>query len=227
MWSWRTTAESVQTRYGTSEIITAALPFYCSTLMMFAALIGAFFSRSIKLQLVAAIGACLCAAVSLELHLIPHYLAAGVGLIPILVAYGLRVLRVRVHAFGTAIVLLFVSVAFLSGFTELPASLRASITPTPRDIATSLVLKQKSGKHLILVRYTPNHVVHNEYVFNEANIDAAPIVWAWDMGDQANRELLDYYRDRKLWLWEPDIVPEAITLYQPASLPPGQVPDGR
>jgi hypothetical protein len=210
-----------------SEIITAALPFYCSTLMMFAALIGAFFSRSIKLQLVAAIGASLCAAVSLELHLIPHYLAAGVGLIPILVAYGLRVLRVRVHAFGTAIVLLFVLVAFMSGFTQVPAALRGSITPAPRAIVTNLVLKQDSGKHLILVRYAPSHFVHNEYVYNEADIDAASIVWARDMGDQANRELLDYYRDRKVWLWQPDIAPEAITLYQPASLLPDHVLDRR
>jgi hypothetical protein len=210
-----------------SEIITAALPFYSSSLMTFAALLGMFFARSIKVQLVVAIGACLCAAVMLELHLIPHYLAAGVGLIPILVAYGLRVLRVQARAFGTPIILFFVLVAFMSGFTQVPAVLRASIIPTPRETATSLVLKHDSGKHLILVRYAPSHFVHDEYVYNAAEIDAAPIVWARDMGDQANRELLDYYRDRKVWLWQPDIAPDAIAVYQPATTMPGQMPLSR
>jgi hypothetical protein len=64
-------------------------------------------------------------------------------------------------------------------------------------------------------------------VYNSADIDAAPIVWARDMGDQANRELLDYYRDRKVWLWQPDIAPDAIAVYRPAPMLARQAPVGR
>ena len=61
-------------------------------------------------------------------------------------------------------------------------------------------LKEAGGKHLILVRYGPGHNLHNEWVYNGADIDGAPVVWARDMGDEANQELLEYYRDRQVLL---------------------------
>jgi hypothetical protein len=60
---------------------------------------------------------------------------------------------------------------------------------------------------LILVRYSPTHYIHAEWVYNRADIDGAAVVWARDMGMEKNRELLDYYRDRKAWLLEPDVDP--------------------
>jgi hypothetical protein len=59
----------------------------------------------------------------------------------------------------------------------------------------------------VIVRYAPDHNVHNEWVYNSARIDESEIVWARDMGNAANRELLDYFHDRKVWLLEPDAVP--------------------
>jgi hypothetical protein len=61
-------------------------------------------------------------------------------------------------------------------------------------------LEQLPGRDLVLVRYSDDYTIHDEWVYNDARIDSASIVWAHDLGDQANRALLDYYSDRKVWL---------------------------
>jgi hypothetical protein len=69
-------------------------------------------------------------------------------------------------------------------------------------------LKGEPGHHLVIVRYQPaygvNHDVDHEWVYNDADIDAAKIVWARDMGDSQNQELLRYFRDRHVWLLNGD-----------------------
>ncbi len=65
-------------------------------------------------------------------------------------------------------------------------------------------LQKEGGKHLIFVRYGPNQSVHNDWVHNGADIDGSAIVWARDMGDENNKKLIDYYKDRKVWLLEAD-----------------------
>jgi hypothetical protein len=55
-----------------------------------------------------------------------------------------------------------------------------------------------------------------DYVYNRANIDASAIVWARDMGDTANCELVGYYPDRQSWVWEADSSPMTLLPYDPA-----------
>jgi len=43
-----------------------------------------------------------------------------------------------------------------------------------------------------------------EFVHNGANIDQQFIVWANDLGDQENQRLLEYYKNRKVWLYSPE-----------------------
>jgi hypothetical protein len=57
--------------------------------------------------------------------------------------------------------------------------------------------------------------MHEEWVYNHADIDGSAVIWARDMGDARNRELLDYYRDRKVWLLEPDRPAPALDPYVP------------
>lgn len=61
-------------------------------------------------------------------------------------------------------------------------------------------LRASGEKHLILVRYAADHEWHWEWVYNDADIDRSPVVWARDLGPHANADLLDYFHDRKIWL---------------------------
>lgn len=70
-------------------------------------------------------------------------------------------------------------------------------------------LRRVPGLHLVIVRYGVgygvNHDVDHEWVYNDANIDRARIVWARDMG-AGNVELLAYFKDRKVWILNGDEV---------------------
>jgi hypothetical protein len=68
-------------------------------------------------------------------------------------------------------------------------------------------------RNLIIVRYGPNHNSLQEWVYNRANIDAAPIVWAREMSPEKNRELIEYFKDRHVWLLEPDFDVPRLTPY--------------
>jgi hypothetical protein len=72
-------------------------------------------------------------------------------------------------------------------------------------------LLSMGGEHLVLVRYRPNHLTHQEWVYNRADIDAAPIVWARYVEDPRKLQpLLDYYNNRKIWIISPDDNPDRI-----------------
>ena len=65
-------------------------------------------------------------------------------------------------------------------------------------------LESKPGKHVVLVRYGPEHSVHEEWVFNTADIDGSKVIWARDLPGKFNDQLLRYYPDRTIWLATPD-----------------------
>src|SRR5580704_1428299 len=65
-------------------------------------------------------------------------------------------------------------------------------------------LESTPGKHVVLVRYGPDHSVHEEWVFNSADIDASKVIWARDLPGEVNDQLLRYYPDRTIWLATPD-----------------------
>jgi hypothetical protein len=61
-------------------------------------------------------------------------------------------------------------------------------------------LQQEGGKHLIIVRYAPNLSNSGEWVYNQADIDNARVIWAREMDPSENRKLLNYFKDRRVWL---------------------------
>ncbi|MFL6351409.1 MAG: hypothetical protein ACJ74Z_06125 [Bryobacteraceae bacterium] len=83
----------------------------------------------------------------------------------------------------------------------------------PRDFVNR-ELARHQGKQLVFVRYTPSHIFHNEWVYNAASIDAAPIVLARDIGPVENKKLKAYYPDRTVWLLEPDAAIPKLTPYR-------------
>jgi hypothetical protein len=72
------------------------------------------------------------------------------------------------------------------------------------------------GRHLAIVRYAPqHHPLSVEWVYNAADIDNSPVVWAREMGPAEDRELIRYFNDRKVWLVEPDCEPPKVQPYVP------------
>ena len=65
-------------------------------------------------------------------------------------------------------------------------------------------LERTPGKHLIMVRYTEDHNIHDDWVYNGAEIDGAKVIWARELDAEQNTKLLDYFKDRKVWLVTPD-----------------------
>jgi len=60
------------------------------------------------------------------------------------------------------------------------------------------------GEHLVLVRYSKDHNSGEEYVYNESDIDHSKTVWAREIPGIDLGPLLNYFRNRDVWLYEPD-----------------------
>jgi hypothetical protein len=74
-------------------------------------------------------------------------------------------------------------------------------------------LSRDGQRHLVVVRYGPDHHPFEEWVYNRADIDAAPVVWARDRGEADNGPLLEYFKGRAVWLLEADERPARLQPY--------------
>ena len=71
-------------------------------------------------------------------------------------------------------------------------------------------LHHEGGQHLIVIRYAPNIANtptfgYRDWTRNGAEIDGQEIVWAREMDSEKNGKLLDYFKDRRMWLLDVDI----------------------
>jgi hypothetical protein len=76
-------------------------------------------------------------------------------------------------------------------------------------------LEALPGKHLVLVRYGDDHNIHDDWVYNGADIDSAKIVWAREVDEEQDAKLLQYFHDRKIWLVTPDTDNTYLAPYTP------------
>ena len=65
-------------------------------------------------------------------------------------------------------------------------------------------LERLPGGQIAIVRYSLAHNPQDEWVYNAADIDQSKVIWAREMDPANNRELFQYYKDRKVWLVQPD-----------------------
>lgn len=77
-------------------------------------------------------------------------------------------------------------------------------------------LNENGGHHLIIVRYGPEYTA-DWWVYNEADIDGAKVVWAREMDAPQNRKLLEYFKDRRVWLLEVDTAEPKLVPYPAGS----------
>jgi hypothetical protein len=63
-------------------------------------------------------------------------------------------------------------------------------------------LNRVPGRDLVLVKSNEYNPLHTEVVYNDADIDASSIVWAHSNGLERDRIIMDYYSDRRVWLFE-------------------------
>jgi hypothetical protein len=75
------------------------------------------------------------------------------------------------------------------------------------------------GKHLVIVRYSRNHDVLQEWVYNRSDIDQAKVIWAREIPGVDTRPLLNYFRGHSVWLAEPDLSPPRLAPYSEGSPP--------
>jgi hypothetical protein len=76
------------------------------------------------------------------------------------------------------------------------------------------------GEHLVLVRYSKDHNSGEEYVYNRADIDHAKTVWAREIPGMDLGPLLGYFRNRDVWVYEPDGDDESVSPYSRQSTAP-------
>jgi hypothetical protein len=139
-----------------------------------------------------------------HLGFFPHYISPAVAVYLLILVQSLRHLHAWLRGRGgrwlvRGVVAAHVVAALVwmvtldrsrGGFAHFRAGLVNELTAT-------------GGRHLVIVRPLPGFNPHNEYVFNAADIDAAPVVWARDMG-AANAKLLEHFSARRAWLLEVD-----------------------
>jgi len=214
---WKVTAEKL-TRSGSTY-------FWWGALLLLPGLPFAFFDRKMRLPL--AIFLMVAAGFFSVIWSMPHYAAPMTCVIILLLVQAMRHLRTwRVHgrplgsALSRAAVVCLVLDAAVNVSQGVCDPLRWTCTGDPSRAAIVERLSRTPGKHLIIVRYPEGYNVHDDWVFNGAEIDGAKLLWARETNPLQNQKLLDYFKDRQIWLIEPEEDNTELIPYPLAATPP-------
>ncbi|MGE5054681.1 MAG: hypothetical protein ACM3WP_11000 [Acidobacteriota bacterium] len=150
-----------------------------------------------------------------------HYIAPVVSVLIAAIVHGMRNLRLctfegkrsgqfLVRAVVVLCVLMVPIQTHLLATAPAPGSW-AAIGPERTAIANRL--NSLPGPQLVLVRYGSNHDPMLDWVYNGADIDGQKVVWARDMGEAQNVDLLHYFNDRTVWLLDADDLRPRLVQY--------------
>ncbi len=164
----------------------------------------------------------------------PHYMAPLLLPMTAVLVQGFRHLRqaargneignrlgLRLSRAIPVVLLAVVSASVMVGALHLPDQKYAGFTSwccTNRGHVDqqAVVRRLPAGRHLLLVRYRSDHDGVEQWVYNGADIDGSPVVWARELGGTQDRKLLDYFKDRQAWIVEADLHPPRLTPYRPS-----------
>jgi hypothetical protein len=141
-----------------------------------------------------------------------HYAAPAAGAIVLVALYSLRRFR-RMHAgygrWASRAIVILMGLWMLSPIAErirdpflTPPVSGQDLAWMPAEIQRERIkkdLEARGGNHLVIVHYAWHEVPNVEWVYNQADLDHACVIWARDMGYIANQELVNYYRGRRVW----------------------------
>ena len=194
--------------------------FWPGTLFLLPALPFACRDRKMRLLVVTFV---LClAGVFAVIWSAPHYAAPLTCVIYALLAQSVRHLRTmkrKARPVGVALsrallMLLALSPCFSAAHRSCD-SLWWTCTGDPSRFAVMKQLLAAPGKHLVLVRYSDDHNIHDEWVYNGADLDGSRVIWARELEEAQNARLFAYFKDRQIWLVEPDTDNTELKPYTP------------
>lgn len=148
-----------------------------------------------------------------EMWWYPHYGAPFTAALLLLAVQSIRYLRqwkfngqemgrFLVNAIPAAALLLVVT-SRVEGIAKRETSDIPQLKNTRKTAIEQELLKQRPGQHVILVSHTATTDQDEGWVYNPADIDAAPVIWAQDLGDSENERIRRYYAGRSFWLFKP------------------------
>jgi hypothetical protein len=197
-----------------ADKIASWLQFYLGPLLTLPLLALPWIARQRKMALPIVLCSAIVAGFAVQTWTFPHYFSPFTGALYILLVQGLRHLRLWRRRRG-AIELSAVRAIPLLACAMILLRVTAAATHThiepdwPRGnlerAAVLRDLRHLPGDQLVFVHYGAHHDVDREWVWNEASIDSAKVVWARDMGEAQNQELLRYMKDRRAWRLDADI----------------------
>jgi hypothetical protein len=156
--------------------------------------------------------AVVAAGLMFETWVLRHYAAPVTGLIFVLVLGSLQFWHASRAALTRVLVTSLVALVIvldLAWVVTEAGQRHDQSWPTARVQVVEQLLASPE-RDLVIVRYGPRHDVQQEWVYNAADIDASPIVWARHMED--NQELIDYFTDRRVWYVDVDAASVAPVL---------------
>jgi len=219
--------EDYQTTWKDARVVTAEKLarmgvefFWPGTLFLLPTVPFAFRDRKMRL-LVFTFFLCL-AGVFAVIWSAPHYAAPLTCIIYALLARSVRHLRTMKWkarpvgvALSRALLMLLVLSTCVSIARRSCDPLWWTCTGDPSRVAVMKQLLGAPGKHLIMVRYSDDHNIHDEWVYNGADIDGSRVIWARELGEAQNAKLFSYFKDRQIWLVEPDTDNTELKPYTP------------
>lgn len=168
--------------------------------------------RAYRDRWVAAAGASLLLvafALLVETYERPHYAAPALPLLVFLLVRGAaEIWKLRPAWLWRALVAVVLAGSLAEqGLGGLAIASYKEASPLNVRAHLEQALVESGGKHLVLVRYRPfpHHNPHEEWVYNGADLDAAPVIFARELAPERNRELIAHFADRTAWLLRPDL----------------------
>jgi hypothetical protein len=147
----------------------------------------------------------------------PHYAAPLAAAIFVLLAQAMRHLR-RFHCLGRPVGLYLSRMVVVIAFDwvlilAVHSGRYPSVPWSHERFRIAEQLKAMSGGHLVLVDYASQHNIHQEWVYNAADIDKSPIVWGRRIPGRDLTPLLSYFAGRSVWVLYPDEKPVRLVRY--------------